>query len=240
MPRMRINLAGAGLPLGFVIVVLVGPASAELIQSPGGRAYPDIAASITGGQSYTYDPSTRTGMFEMNNIPFLLKTGPGNGQEADVRPDAEGVRSQALNMTLDRNGNLIGDANNSYSLYGSVVVGGQTYNGLLLRGTPIAFGAKAGDSPAFNLDVKITGGMLASAFGSDVYVEIHPTISSRFDGNFTKDFATEIESSNTLGYNAVLAPPIPEPSTLLVLLACVAGFVFHRHRFRRSCAALGR
>jgi hypothetical protein len=133
-------------------------------------------------------------------------------------------------MTLDQNGNLVGGANNTYSLYGSVVVGGQTYNGLLLQGTPTSFGAQAGNSPAFNLDLKITGGMLASTFGPEAYMEIHPTLSSSFDGNFAKNFATAIESSNTLGFNSVLPPAIPEPSTLLVLLACAGGIVYHRLR----------
>ncbi len=145
MPRMRRNTAQAGLPLALTLmVVLAVPASAELIQPPGGRTYPDIAASITGTQSYTYDPATGTGTFEVNNTPFLIKTGPGNGDEADVRPDSDGVQAQAINLTLDQNGNLVGGANNTYSLYGRVVVGGQTFNGLLLQGTPTSFGVQAG------------------------------------------------------------------------------------------------
>ena len=44
---------------------------------------------------------------------------------------------------LDRNGHLVDDPENSYALYGTVVLGGQTFSGLLLEGKPTAFGARA-------------------------------------------------------------------------------------------------
>src|SRR4051812_24132550 len=119
MHRMR-NLAGkAGLTL--VLSLIAGsPALAELIHAPGGRAYPDLAGAITGSQSYTYHPATQTGTFQINNTPFLLTTGPSASGESVVQPNPDGNRNQVVNLTLDQNGRLVSNPNNSYALYGTV------------------------------------------------------------------------------------------------------------------------
>src|SRR5712671_631066 len=141
MHRTRNLIARAGLTL--VLSLIVGyPVSAELIHAPGGRAYPDLAGAITGSQSYTYHPATQTGTFQVTNTPFLLTTGPSATSEAVVQPNPDGIRNQVVNLTLDQNGHLVSDPNNSYSLYGTVVLGGKTFQGLLLQATPTAFGAQ--------------------------------------------------------------------------------------------------
>lgn len=231
MHRMRCLFAKAGLSL-LVALAAGAPVSAELIQAPGGRAYPDLAGAITGTQQYTFDAAKGTGTFQASNTPFLLTTGPSAANESIVQPDADGTRSQVLNLTLDQNGHLVSDPSNSYSLYGTVVVGGKTFQGLLLQATPTAFGAQAGTPAAFNLDLKVTGGELAQTFGPSVYMEVHSALDSKFDGSFAKSFRTRIDSSNTLGYQAPAPAPVPEPRTLVVLLAGGVWFFFHRRRRR--------
>jgi hypothetical protein len=231
MHRMRCAFAKAALSL-FLALVGVASASAELIQAPGGRAYPDLAGAITGTQKYVFDPSTRTGTFQASNTPFLLTTGPATSNESIVQPDADGIRSQVINLRLDQNGQLVSDPNNSYSLYGTVVVGGKTFQGLLLQAKPTAFGAQAGTPASFNLDLKVTGGELAQTFGPSVYMEVRSGVDSTFDGSFAKSFSTTIDSSNTLGYQSPPAAPVPEPQTLVVLLAGGVWLFFQRRRRR--------
>ncbi len=237
MHRTRRYLVGIGWTVMAACLWGV-PASAELIQPPGGRAYPDLAASITGEQSYVYDPTTQTGNFRVTNTPYLLSTGPSVSDEAIVQPDTNGSRTQNLNLRVDQNGRLINDASNAYTLYGTVRIAGQEYRGLLLSGIPTAFGSQGGPSAAFNLDLKVTGGALAGTFGPDLYMELHPTLDGSFDGGFSKSFSTTIDSSNTLGYNAPVAAAVPEPTTLVVLLACGASLFLRR--YRRGYAATRR
>ena len=71
-------------------------------------------------------------------------------------------------------------------MYGTVVVGGQTYHGLLLKGTPTSFGSMNRD--VFDLNMTITGGALQPFFGNDAYLRIAPGGQSTFDGSFTRDF----------------------------------------------------
>src|SRR5262249_60605144 len=111
------------------------------------------------------------------------------------------------------------------ALYGTVVLGGKTFQGLLLQATPTAFGAQAGSPAVFNLDLKVTGGELAEAFGPAVYMEFQSAVDTTFDGNFAQSFRTTINSSNTLGYQSPVPAPVPEPSTLFVLLAGGVGLV---------------
>jgi len=231
MHRMRRYLIRAGMAVTAAALLSV-PTSAELIQPPGGRAYPDLAGAITGEQSYVYDPITQTGNFRVSNTPYLLSTGPDVANESIVQPDSSGTRTQVVNIRIDQNGHLVNDASNAYQLYGSVNIAGQEYRGLLLSGTPTAFGSQGGPSSAFNLDLKVTGGLLAGTFGPDLYMEMHPDLDNSFDGSFTKSFTTTIDSSNTLGYNSPEAATVPEPTTLVVLLACGVGLVFQRYRHR--------
>jgi hypothetical protein len=238
MHRMRGLVAKVGLTLACAIV-LGTQAPAELIRPKAGRAYPDIAADINGVQTYTYDPSTQTGTFQVTNTPYLLAQGPANSGDSQIQPNDDGTRRQVVSLILDRNGRLIDDPANSYALYGTVVLGGQTFRGLLLQGKPTAFGAVAPDSSSatvgtpgkdvFDLNMKITGGALADRFGPDLYMRIVPKADT-FDGQFTRDFSGSAAKSNTRGYHAPSV--VPEPSTFLILLACGGGFAIWRHRVR--------
>ena len=60
----------------------------------------------------------------------------------NVSPDQEGTLSQTLQLRLNQNGQIVDNPDNRFQLYGSVVIGNQVYNGLLLEGTPTAFGVQ--------------------------------------------------------------------------------------------------
>jgi hypothetical protein len=252
MHRMRILFATAGVTLACVLA-LGTPAGAELIRPKAVRAYPDIAADINGVQTYTYDPVTETGTFQVTNTPYLLALDPSMAGELQIEPNDDGTRRQVVSLMLDRNGHLVDNSENSYALYGTVVLGGQTFTGLLLEGKPTAFGARAVGSSAvadpgsageaavaesggggsgqdvFDLNMKITGGALAGRFGPDLYMRITPRADT-FDGQFNRDFSGRAARSNTRAYRA--SKSVAEPSTLLILLACGAGLALWRRGAR--------
>src|SRR4051794_15096257 len=179
MHRMRRLIVSAGL-LATVVLASADRASAALLRPNDQREFPDITAFANGSQSYTYDASTGTGVFQLTNLPFLLTTGKsatGSFDEFDVTKADGGTRYQSVTAVLDANGNLVNSDKNSFRLYGKVVVGDQTYSGLLLQGTPTAFGSQDLDKAVsgedvFDLQLKITGGVLAANYGPDAYIRV--------------------------------------------------------------------
>lgn len=239
MHRMRRLVALVGLAL-VGSPLLAGSASAALIKPDAGRAYPDIAADINGVVNYTYNGSTGTGNFHVTNTPYLIAGGPTSSQEFGIVPNSsDGIRQQIINVTLDKNGNLLGGSQNTYNLYGTIVADGQTFSGLLLSGTPTAFGSQDLDSvgvvgsDVFDLNVKITGGALASYFGSEAYIRLTPELQSTFTGKFDQNFSASKATSNTRSYNSPQPFPVPEPAAVFLLIAGGIGLV-HRHRRRVS------
>ncbi len=242
MHRMRHYFALAG----FVLFVqgLVAPAvEASLLKPDAGQSYPDISADVNGSLSYTYDPTSQTGVFQLQNSPFVIAGGPGtpgNSQEYNISPDpSTGIRSQSLTLTLDKNGQIVTNTPNSmYQLYGSVTAGnGQTYSGLLLSGTPTGFGSldlgPNVQSDMFDVTLKITGGALAQFYGPDAYMRITPEINSTFNGSFTQNFSGVKAMSNTRAYNSPVPFPIPEPTVLAIVLVGAGGLAYrHRGRLR--------
>ena len=74
----------------------------DLIRSSPARSFPDIAGDIVGTQTYTYDPVTQTGMFQVVNAPHLISLGPSVKDMVHMLPDQDGTLSQSLQMKLDR------------------------------------------------------------------------------------------------------------------------------------------
>lgn len=235
MHRMRRFAVWAGLALGSLSAVNV-TASAALIMPDAGRSYPDIAADINGTVNYTYNASTQTGNFHLTNTPYLIAGGNSASSEFAINPGADGLRQQTVNLNLDKNGNLIAGSGNTYLLTGTINVDGTTFTGPLLEGTPISFGSQDLDpigiqnSDVFDMKIKITGGSLASYFGNEAYMRLTPELQSTFHGVFTSDFSATKATSNTRSYNSPHPFPIPEPTTLLVLVAGGAGLLVRRHR----------
>ncbi len=228
MHRMRQSLIFS--MIGFMVATS-GIARAALIQPNTTRQYPDIAADVNGVVNYNY--SNGQGTFTMRNTPFLLATGPDAAQEATILPTADGTRVQSLSVALDSTGNIVNSTSNSYSLYGTTTVAGQTFTGLLLQGTPTSFGSQDnGAFDMFDLGIKVTGGSLADAFGTNAYMLIRPELQSSFTGAFDTNFSAQKATSNTRG-NYTPPAPVPEPATWMILVGGGAGLaMFNRRRLR--------
>ncbi|WZO98894.1 PEP-CTERM sorting domain-containing protein [Isosphaeraceae bacterium EP7] len=235
MHRMRSYALKAGLTVLF-LATLTLRADAGLIRPAADRAFPDISADINGVQSYVYDPATGTGTFQVTNTPYLIAGEKTLASEYPILPNsADGVRRQIVSATLDANGQLVADSpTNKYELWGTIVTDKQTYSGLLLSGTPTKFGSQdlgslgISGTDLYDFELKITGGALKEYFGKDAYMRIQPELLSTFDGSFTKDFSAVKATSNTRGYNSPKPFPVPEPTTLIMLLTCGVGLAFRR------------
>lgn len=200
---------GLSKRIAFALVVtalgiLSSHARGDLIRSNPSRSFPDIAGDIVGSQTYTYDPVTQTGLFQVVNAPHLISLGPSPKDMVQMLPEHDGTLTQSLQMKLDRHGRLINSPANTFEIRGTVVIGDQTYRGVLLKGTPIAFGAVPPDDSSsgrkkgevFDLNMKITEGELKEAFGSEAYLRITPQSDSTFDGRFTIDFSSDKPLTN--------------------------------------------
>ena len=81
--------------------VLRRTARGDLIRSSASRSFPDIAGDIVGTQTYTYDPLTQTGIFQVINAPHLISLGPSLKDMFQMLPDHDGTLTQSLQMKLD-------------------------------------------------------------------------------------------------------------------------------------------
>jgi hypothetical protein len=226
------------VPVASASVWLTPEVHGALIRPDAAQSFPDLAGDIVGTQSYTYNSSTNTGVFQVQSAPSLLALGPQTSSEYYVYDLANQARSQSLQVTLDSNGQLVNSATNSYSLYGSVTVNGQNYNGLLLQGTPTAFGF-APPNPAaptmgvYDVNIALTGGLLEQMYGGSAYMRIISETNSTFSGSFTENFSGLKTMTNVRSYNPPAPAPIPEPSTFAVLLACGGAGLLYRRRIAR-------
>ncbi len=235
MHRLALIAGSTALLLG----ALAPSASADLLRPKDTREFPDITAYANGYQTYNFDRAKQTGTFQLANAPFLLTTGKttdGGFNQADVVATPEGVRAQTLTAVLDSTGHLVDSPLNTFQIYGKVVVAGTTYSGLLLQGTPTAFGSdplkpRAQTEDIFDLNLHVTGGSMADLYGKNAYMRVTVEANSTFDGVFNTDFSSEKVFTNTHAIASVLPKPAPEPTALYVLLACGAG-LFYRGRRR--------
>ena len=170
-------------------------AHADLLRPGATQSFPDIAGNINGKLGYTYDSASGLGVLQVNNAPSILAIGPNQSDEVYVNDMPGQARSETLQVMLDGLGQFrAGNPGNTFSMYGSVTVHGQTYSGLLLQGTPTGFGfAQPGGMPAgtaaFDVNVALTGGLLKEVVGPDAYIRIAPEIGSTFTGAFYQNFS---------------------------------------------------
>ncbi len=235
MQRMRSVFIRLGLASLIGSIGGTGlPARGDLIRPRSARTYPDIAGDIVGTQTYTFDPKSQTGTFQVVNSPQFIALGPKGHDIVSLTPNQDGTLSQVLQLELDQNGRLVQNPNNRFELYGTVVIGNQVYRGLLLEGTPTAFGSQILKSPSissedvFDLNMKITGGKLADAFGSEAYFRVIPQSNSTFHGSFTSSFSGARPLTTLRALQGRLPAAIPEPSPLAVLLVAGAGLMVRR------------
>jgi len=238
MHRMRRHSVKIGLILAL-FACFGRPAStlADLIRPDAKQSFPDLSSDIVGTQTYTFDPSTGTGIFQVNNTPAVLATGPSVSNESYVYdPTGGAARSQSIQIKLDSSGKLLNDPGNSYSLYGSVQVDGKTYSGLLLQGTPTQFGFASPNPQTpgmsiYDLNMNLTGGLLQPKYGGDAYVRIIAETNSTFNGSFSQSFLGLKAMTNVRSYNLVNQAAVPEPSAFAIMLACGCfGLIYHRRK----------
>jgi len=245
MQRMR-NDTGR---VFFVLVLLAleglgASVRGDLIRPRNARSYPDIAGDMVGEQTYSFDSASQTGVFRVTNAPHVITLEPGGKKMVDVKPDFEGTLNETLQLRLDRDGRLVDQPDNRFELRGSVMIGGKFYEGLLLEGRPTAFGARSQngrpsqDMGVFDLNMKVTGGKLAEAFGPEAYLRITPRENSTFRGDFSADFSGERPLTSLRAASKDEAIPVPEPTSLIFFLACGAGAL--GARLRRRGRARGR
>jgi hypothetical protein len=236
-PMQRMLSVIAKLGLISPLLLLAGsprPVWGDLIRPNTSRSYPDIAGDIVGAQTYVFDPASKTGTFQVVNAPQFIALGPTGNDMVNVTPNQDGTLSQTLQLKLDQNGKLVANADNRFQLFGTVVIGSQTYRGLLLEGTPTAFGAQAQNGTSltgadvFDLNMKITGGQLAQAFGPEAYFRVIPQSNSTFQGSFSSSFSGDKPLTNLRALQGNLPAAIPEPTPLVVLLASAVILVFRR------------
>ncbi len=245
MQRMHSFALKFGLT-ALIIAAVAPSAPAALLRPNDTREYPDVTAFANGSQSYVYNQSSQTGVFTLSNVPFLLTSGttPGGGfVESPVTANADNSLSEKVTAVLDSNGNLVNSSRNSFQIVGTVVIDGQSYSGVLLSGTPTAFGSQTlkpmvGNEDLFDMTLQITGGSLASLYGPEAYVRVTAEANSTFNGVFTADFSSEKVLTNTHPIISTVPSPAPEPTALVVLLACGAGLLY-RGRRRISSTELG-
>jgi len=110
----------------FLLASLTSSSPAALLRPNDTREYPDITAFANGYQTYTYNPTTQTGVFQLSNVPFLLTRGlkaDGTFNESSVTPTSANIQSESITAVLDSKGNLVASPLNSFQIYGTVVIG---------------------------------------------------------------------------------------------------------------------
>ncbi|RUL88822.1 PEP-CTERM sorting domain-containing protein [Tautonia sociabilis] len=238
MHRMRHYVAVIGLIAGAT-ALSGSPARANLIRNDPKLAFPDVlAAAINGRIEYDYDEASQRGVLTVTNTPWEIAGSETSSFPID-NPDGAN-KSQFLRVVLDSSGNVIDDPLNFYELKGKIEANGQTFEGILLTGTPTNFGwlDLGGTSmpqlglDTFDAEIAITGGELAKFYGDSAYMEFTPLIESTFEGSFANDFTGLKPVSNIRSYNSPEPFPIPEPTTLVVLLGGGAALLYRRHRRR--------
>jgi hypothetical protein len=250
MRRMRSLDLVMGIAFLYLAAACAGrPARGDLIRSSPERSFPDIAGDLEGRQRYTYDPITQTGTFEVRNAPHLISLGPSTNEMVRLDPDQDGTLSQSLQIKLDRFGRLVPSPDNKFQIRGTVVIGERIYQGLLLEGRPTAFGALSGEAAArgrrtgreaFDLNMEITDGKLANAFGREAYLRIVPQEESTFQGEFTADFSSDKPLTSLRAARKKMPATVPEPTALFTLLAFGAGVLGYRLRRRMPRRTRGR
>jgi hypothetical protein len=235
----RTRRLALGLGLALAALASAPPSRAALLHPTDTSQFPDLSAGFVSG---TLQYAADTGQLAIQNTPYVLATGTSAAAQFPVVADAAGQQSQTLDVTLNPDGTVKQSASNTYDLYGQVTLDGKTYSGLLLSGTPTAMGSlnlaaaptNVAGSAMFDFDVSVTGGLLASAFGSEAYIRLTAERWSTFNGSFTQDFSAGKVASNIRGYFLTPPVPIPEPSTLVVLMTCGGAGLLIRLRRRIS------
>lgn len=204
------------LLLGAALAMAVGqPRAADA--TPLNLSLPSVPDIYSGQIDITYDADT--GAFSADG--FSLQFGYALGQSADI---LNGTFS--IDVNVDATGALLpGGA--GLLITGDIDIDGDLvadYTGTLLSGDVSQFGANGEGPGIFEFVFDVTGGSLVpDFFPDDAGVILGGGSNSTFNGSFAVDFSNLSGGLAGTGTGDSDTAPIPEPGTVLLFGAGIAG-----------------
>jgi hypothetical protein len=173
---------------------------------------PDISSAFIG---VTYDAGTD----QFVASGFAMELDNGGLPNLSI---ANGLFNISADITSTGS---IGSAGGMLSIGGTISSLGFN-SGTLLTGVLTAFGFQDGGGDLFEFLFDVTGGDMVTSFGPVVGVILDINHGGAFSGSFDVSF------NNSGSGVSDTANPVPEPSTLLLMLSGVGGFAVLRQRMR--------
>lgn len=203
------------LLLGAVLAFAVGqPRIADA--TPLNLILPDAPDIYSGQIDLTYDAGTNVLAAKGYSLQFVF----GAGMSADIQNG-----SFDISILVDNAGNMI-PGGTGLVITGDIDTDGDfvaDYTGTLLSGDIALFGANGSGPGIFEFVFAVTGGSLVpDFFGSQAGVILGADGNSTFTGSFAVNFNNLNGGAGTGTGNADTAP-VPEPGTMLLLGAGMAG-----------------
>jgi hypothetical protein len=239
---MRRTLPIQHLALTTLVLTLLVPLSASgaLLRPNAAQQFPMLDGGVNGALTYNYNPATQLGLLHMVNTPYLISTAAQKNSEFGITSDTNGTLIETLDLVLDQSGQIVASPLNHFEVRGTIVTPDQTFNGILLEGAPINFGAQdlgavgIQGSDLFDVNMKVTGGSLASYYMGSAYLRILSQSDSTFSGGFDQSFMTGTPITSLWNPDFQGPQAVPEPAALLTLLA---GGAYWLNRRRRTSKA---
>lgn len=182
-------------------------------------ATPDVLSQFV---DITYDADTDA--FSAEGIALQFTDAPGSDHD---------ILNGVFSIAFQTDGTNVVSGGDDLSITGDIPSLG--LSGTLLTGTISRFGASPIGPGVFEFEFLITGGALATPYFD---TGIAGTIlgagsNSSFDGGFDDDFSNQIRGLAGTGTGSADTAPIPEPTTIVLLGAGVAGLVGFGRRVRQ-------